>query len=96
MSATTPGTKEYSANKVSAAGILIKSLKCTEEAFCPDVFFFILESPTTEALLRGREGIKYDLNHIGGEPIITSSDKISLYFKTRKSAGLLFYNGEID
>jgi len=51
------------------------------------------ESPTSEAVFRGREGVKYDLNNIGGEPIITSVDKISLYFKTRKSSGLLFYNG---
>ena len=54
----------------------------------------ISESPISEAVFRGREGVKYDLNHIGGEPIITSVDKISLYFKTRKSSGLLFYNGE--
>ena len=53
------------------------------------------ESPTSEAVLRGREGVKYDLNNIGGEPIITSVDKISLYFKTRKSTGLLFYNGTV-
>ena len=46
-------------------------------------------------MLRGREGVKYDLNNIGGEPIITSVDKISLYFKTRKSTGLLFYNGTV-
>ena len=54
----------------------------------------VLDSLTSEALCRGREGVKYDLNQIGGAPILTSVDKISLYFKTRKSLGLLLYNGK--
>merc|ERR1719278_818868 len=31
---------------------------------------------------------------MGGQPIITSQDKISLVFKTRKSSALLYYNGD--
>lgn len=29
----------------------------------------------------------------GGEPIVSSSDEISLYFKTRQPNGVLFYTG---
>ena len=59
-----------------------------------------LESGMTEAMFRGREGVKYDLSMFsgdgepgGGEPILAAKDKISFYFKTSKSSGLLYYNG---
>ena len=52
------------------------------------------ETRSPEAMLRGREGLKYDLSSVGGEPILFEADKISLYFKTRKSSGLLYYNGK--
>jgi leucine-rich repeat transmembrane neuronal protein 1/2 len=29
----------------------------------------------------------------GGEPIVSSSDEVSLYFKTRQATGMLFYTG---
>ena len=45
-------------------------------------------------MFRGREGLKYELASMGGEPIITSQDEISLLFKTRKSSALLYYNGK--
>ena len=56
------------------------------------------EIDETEAMMRGREGIKYDLSLVGGSgaggaPILTANDKISFYFKTSKSTGLLYYNG---
>ena len=58
----------------------------------------ILEASITEAMMRGREGIKYDLDQIGFStrmaPILSSNDKISLYFKTGRSNGLLYYNGK--
>ena len=60
-----------------------------------------LESGMTEAMFRGREGVKYDLAKFsgdgepgGGEPILAAQDKISFYFKTSKSSGLLYYNGD--
>jgi hypothetical protein len=46
-------------------------------------------------VFRGREGLKYDLHRLGGEPILASTDTISLHFKTRKSTGLLYYNGQL-
>jgi leucine-rich repeat transmembrane neuronal protein 1/2 len=30
----------------------------------------------------------------GGEPIVSSSDEVSLYFKTRQATGMLFYTGK--
>ena len=51
-------------------------------------------------MFRGREGVKYDLSMLsgdspvgGGEPILAAHDRISFYFKTSKSSGLLYYNG---
>ena len=61
-----------------------------------------LEAGMTEAMFRGREGVKYDLTMLsgegqggggGGEPILAAHDRISFYFKTSKSSGLLYYNG---
>ena len=31
---------------------------------------------------------------VGGEPILAASDTISFHFKTRKSSGLLYFNGK--
>ena len=52
------------------------------------------ETRPPQAMFRGREGLKYELATMGGEPILTSQDKISLFFKTRKSSALLYYNGK--
>ena len=46
-----------------------------------------------EATLRGHEYFYYDMSQNGGEPIVSSSDEISLYFKTRQPNGVLFYTG---
>ena len=65
------------------------------------LFFFISflllfsVNPPPEATLRGTEYITYDLQQKSLEPILSINDEISLYFKTRKSSGLLFYTGEI-
>ena len=57
------------------------------------LFFNVSEDPSPEATLRGSEYITYNLQMRGVEPILSTNDEISLYFKTRKSAGLLFYTG---
>ncbi len=46
--------------------------------------------------LRGAEYLTYDLAQRGVDPILSVEDEISLYFRTRKSNGLLFYTGEED
>merc|ERR1712141_611992 len=46
-----------------------------------------------EATFRGTEYITYDLQQRSLEPILSVNDELSLYFKTRKSSGLLFYTG---
>nr|CAH0109280.1 unnamed protein product [Daphnia galeata] len=47
-----------------------------------------------EATLRGHEYFFYDMAQSGGEPIVSSSDEVSLYFKTRQATGMLFYTGD--
>ena len=56
--------------------------------------FFLTDEPAPEATLRGGEYITYNLQMRGVEPILSTNDEISLYFKTRKSSGLLFYTGQ--
>jgi leucine-rich repeat transmembrane neuronal protein 1/2 len=52
------------------------------------------DDPPLEATLRGNEYMTYNLQLRGAEPILSTNDEISLYFKTRKSSGLLFYTGK--
>ncbi|XP_067134301.1 neurexin 1-like isoform X3 [Centruroides vittatus] len=54
------------------------------------------EKPPSEATFRGTEFLSYDLRSTGGEAIISSSDEISLYFKTRQPLGMMFHTGHND
>ena len=54
---------------------------------------FFVDNPPLEATFRGTEYVTYDLTQKSLEPILSINDQISLYFKTRKSSGLLFYTG---
>ncbi|KAI5706940.1 hypothetical protein M8J75_012726 [Diaphorina citri] len=47
----------------------------------------------SEATFRGLEFLVYDQTRIGGEPIISSQDTISLYFRTKHSTGLILHAG---
>ncbi|XP_047536850.1 neurexin-1 isoform X2 [Vanessa atalanta] len=58
-----------------------------EGAFCER------DKAPSEATFRGAEFLSYDLTQTGGEPIVSTQDAISLYFKTRQPNGLLFYTG---
>ncbi|XP_012544066.2 neurexin 1 isoform X2 [Bombyx mori] len=58
-----------------------------EGAFCER------DKAPSEATFRGAEFLSYDLTQTGGEPIVSTQDTISLYFKTRQPNGLLFYTG---
>lgn len=49
----------------------------------------------SEATFRGTEFLSYDLGQTGGEPIVSSQDAISLYFRTRQPNGLLFFTGKL-
>ena len=46
-------------------------------------------------MFRGREGVKYELSGGGRTslPILAARDSIQFQFKTTKSTGLLYYNG---
>lgn len=55
---------------------------------------FIAEKAPSEATFRGTEFLSYDLGQTGGEPIVSTQDAISLYFRTRQPNGLLFYTGK--
>ena len=49
-----------------------------------------------EATFTGNEFLSYDLGKLGGEPILSRQDEISLYFRTNRDDGLLFYTGKLD
>ena len=57
------------------------------------VLFIGKEPP--EATFTGNEFLTYDLAKLGGEPILSTKDEISLYFRTNRDDGLLFYTGKI-
>lgn len=47
-----------------------------------------------EATFKGDEYLSYDLVQLGGQPILSTQDEISLHFKTTRPDGLLFHTGE--
>ena len=75
-----------------------KSYKTVEEVcsclFLNNNIVMFAETRSPQAMFRGRQGLKYELASMGGQPIITLQDKISFFFKTRKSSALLYYNGK--
>lgn len=56
---------------------------------------YIIDKAPSEASFRGSEFLFYDLGQTGGEPIVSTQDAITLYFRTRQANGLLFYTGKI-
>uniref|UniRef100_T1JIS0 Laminin G domain-containing protein n=1 Tax=Strigamia maritima TaxID=126957 RepID=T1JIS0_STRMM len=48
----------------------------------------------SEATFRGNDFLSVDLVKVGSEPIVSSGDEVSLFFKTRQPNGLLFYSGD--
>ena len=56
-------------------------------------FCCFTERTPSIATFFGAEYLSYDLS-THGEPIISSRDKIIMFFKTRHSSGLLFYTGK--
>lgn len=53
----------------------------------------VADKAPSEATFRGVEYLYYDLSRTGGEPIVSTQDSVSLYFKTRHPSGLLFHTG---
>lgn len=53
-----------------------------------------LERPPEEVTVRGREYIGWELRRGGGEPLTAHTDTLTLSFKTRHPAGLLFFTGQ--
>ncbi|XP_054713514.1 neurexin-1-like [Uloborus diversus] len=51
------------------------------------------ERTPAEATFRGTEYLSYDLLSLHSEPILASSDQLSLHFKSRQPSGVLLYNG---
>lgn len=54
------------------------------------------EKAPSEVTFKGTEILQYDLRGSGGEPIVSTSEVISLYFKTKQATGLLFHTGNGD
>ena len=55
---------------------------------------FSLGKEPEEATFTGNEFLTYDLVKLGGEPILSTKDEISLYFRTNRDDGLLFFTGD--
>ncbi|XP_071742721.1 neurexin 1 isoform X4 [Lepeophtheirus salmonis] len=47
-----------------------------------------------EVSLNGKEYLSYDLQKLAGQPILSDTDDISLYFKTNRPDGFLFLTGD--
>ncbi|GFW98081.1 neurexin-3 [Trichonephila clavipes] len=47
-----------------------------------------------EATFRGAEYLSFNLQSLNAEPVLSSSDQISLFFKSRQPNGLLLYTGK--
>ncbi|CAM1325515.1 NRXN2 (predicted) [Pycnogonum litorale] len=69
---------------------MIQSYRNIKSPIC---FAFPDKSPS-EATFRGAEFMSYRLTETGGEAVVSSTEEISLYFKTRHPDGLLFFTGE--
>jgi len=54
------------------------------------------ENKVPEILFDGRTGLTLSLMRIKGHPILSTSERISLSFKTRKSSGIIFYAGHLS
>ncbi|XP_042874196.1 neurexin-1-like isoform X2 [Penaeus japonicus] len=52
------------------------------------------ERQVEEATFRGREFLWWDLRRTGGQPLASQQDQLSLSFKTRHPAGVLFFTGD--
>ena len=56
-------------------------------------YYFLGKEPP-EVTFTGSEFLTYDLVQLGGEPILSTRDEISMYFRTNRDDGLLFYTGK--
>lgn len=52
------------------------------------------ERQVEEITIRGREYVWWDLRRSGGQPLASQSDQLTLSFKTRHPAGVLFFSGQ--
>lgn len=52
-----------------------------------------IEKPPVEATFAGSEYLTYDLSS-RGDSFISSTDQLTMYFRTRQANGLLFYTGD--
>ncbi|XP_055944776.1 neurexin-1-like isoform X1 [Argiope bruennichi] len=51
--------------------------------------------PPSEATFTGEEYLHFDVRGSGGEPLVSWSDQVSLQFRSRQSAGLLFFAADM-
>ncbi|GBM88525.1 hypothetical protein AVEN_113587-1 [Araneus ventricosus] len=55
----------------------------------------VRERPPSEATFTGEEYLHFDVRGSGGEPLVSWSDQVSLQFRSRQSAGLLFFAADL-
>ncbi len=56
-------------------------------------FFFFPAQDPSEVTFKGNEYLMYNLFEKSGEPILSIRDEVSLFFRTNRPEGLLFYTG---
>ena len=56
-------------------------------------FQIVSAQEPSEVTLKGNEYLSYNLFEKSGEPILSKHDEVSLYFRTNRPEGLLFYTG---
>ena len=55
---------------------------------------FISAQDPSEVTLKGNEYLSYNLFEKSGEAILSIQDEVSLFFRTNRPEGLLFYTGD--
>lgn len=79
---------------VGLRNLFFYSRKCFRRLTHANTRKILAALPPLELTFRGAEYLSYDLSQRGIEPILSENDEISLFFKTRKSSGLLFHTGK--
>lgn len=52
------------------------------------------EKHLSEATFRGQEFLSYNTSRRPIEPLVSTADQVSLYFKSRQPSGLLFFSSD--
>jgi hypothetical protein len=57
------------------------------------IFLPVAAQDPSEVTFKGNEYLTYNLFEKSGEPILSIRDEVTLFFRTNRPEGLLFYTG---